>query len=389
MVDFDLTQTDSEIVELAHQQALVYRRYARRFDKDLVNGVNLGPIPEEQDFPHVRDAGRARSDETSGPAIIDALIYLEEIWGNKPIRHKGPHGDTMNYMLSNGVLKKIGTPEQVARWGDTVFCYGLTEPGAGSDAAGVRTTAVYDNATDEWVINGEKTFISLGEASEAVMILARFVGPDGARGLSNFVIEKGTPGFTLGPQIKKMGQRHGDTVPLSFVDCRVPRFNHLAGDLKNMLAVLNGTRVLVGVQALGYARAALDFAREKLAESGVIPDYSANLGRQPAIVVRLMQLEAKYEAVWLAVMRAQWSQQQTGTADKVAAAIAKALGGTMVRKVVRDVMELLGAFSLSEEHLLEEWFRDSRVVDIYEGPGEIQRLLIGRELFGYAAKELN
>lgn len=386
MVDFTLTADDAAIVAMAHEQAGFYRKHAPLFDRDLTIGDAPIAIPGEEDLPHVRDAARAAKG-TSGFPILDALINLEEIYGGKPMRARGRRGDTMNFFLSNSLLEKIGTEEQIAKWNGLRLCYGLTEPAAGSDAAGVRTTAVQDPATREWVINGEKIFISLGEAAEGVMVLARARNAEGHERLSNFIVEKGTPGFSVGAQHRKMGQRGVDTVNLIFDEVRVPDFNHLDGDLKRTLSILNGTRSMVAVQALGFSRAVLDFLRDRLAERGQALDYRPGVRRQSAVAARLMRLEAHYDAVWLLVMRAKWIEVVEGTAPKVEASMAKTLGGRLVRTVMQDAMDLLGPDAVSSEHLVELVFRDSRIVDIYEGPGEVQRVLLARDLLGYSARE--
>ena len=386
MVDFSLTAKDAKIIAMAHEQAKFYRRHAPLFDHDVTIGDAPVVIPGEDDLPHVRNAAR-EAKGTSGYPILDALINLEEIYGGKPMRARGRQGDTMNFFLSNSLLEKIGSEEQIDKWNGLRLCYGLTEPAAGSDAAGVRTTAIQDPATGDWVINGEKIFISLGEAAEGVVVLARARDADGNERLSNFIVEKGTPGFAVGAQHRKMGQRGVDTVNLIFDDVRVPDINHLNGDLKRTLSILNGTRSMVAIQALGFSRAVLDFLRERLAERGEVLDYRPGIRRQSAVAARLMRLEAHYDAVWLLVMRAKWIEFDQGTAPKVEASMAKALGGRLVRTVMQDVMDLLGPDAISSDHLVELVFRDSRIVDIYEGPGEVQRVLLARDLLGYSSRE--
>lgn len=384
MIDFDLTETDRKILEAAHRQALIGRRHARYYDK---HEDELAPdtLPEAVNEPDVRQDVETLLAETSGKHILDALIRIEEHWGNVPAK-RSAFG--LGFGLGSYILRLVGSPEQVARWGDKVIAIAITEPGAGSDPAGIRTMASHDAATNEWVINGEKIFISQSHRADAAMVMTRYVDESGKRGYTNFLVEKGTPGFEVGPQHKKMGIRAWDTASLSFSDCRVPAFNHIKGDFKATLQVFNDSRPLVGAMGLGIARAALDFTREKLAEGGIELDYRPGLHGLSAVAEKLLRLEALYEASWLTVVRSKWLEQRDG-ATKVEASMAKAKAGRAVRTITQGCVELLGPMALSEEHLIEKWFRDARIFDIFEGPGEVQRLIIARWLLGYTQKELN
>ena len=161
--------------------------------------------------------------ETSGAKILTALLYLEDWRGGVPLREA-------RYSLGNTALRIAGTPEQYERWRNRTIAIGLTELIGGSDPASTRTTATWDAASGEWVIEGEKIFITYAESCDAVLVLARLVHPE-RRGLSAFMVEKGTPGLSVGRQFRKMGIRFEDTVPLAFSACRVPAFNHIEGDL--------------------------------------------------------------------------------------------------------------------------------------------------------------
>lgn len=389
MIDFDLTEADRRIVALAHEQAVQYQKHGLAHDEDRVVGVKPAYLPGEDELLHVRNAARTLAQENSGYAILEALIYLEEIWGLKPTAARGRSADTLNFGLSNTLVEMIGTPEQAQRWRDTSLCWAMTEPAAGSDAAGIRTTAIQDPKTGEWVINGEKIFISLGESTQGVMVMARATDRNGVTRVSNFIVEKGMPGFSVGAQHRKLGQRCSDTVNLIFDNVRVPDFNNLNGNLKSTLAIMNTTRSMVAAQALGYSRAGLDIVREKLAEAGIDVDYYAGHRHQPEIVARLIKAESLWEAVWCSMIRARWIEKVQGAAEKLEAAMSKAIGGSMVRKVTQEAIALLGPLGVLEENVAARMFRDSRIVDIYEGPGEVQRLLIARQLLGYTSQELN
>jgi acyl-CoA dehydrogenase len=202
------------------------------------------------------------------------------------------------------------------------------------------------------------------------------------------MVEKGTPGFEVSPQLRKMGIRWEDTAGLSFADCRIPAFNHIDGDLKKTLQSFSESRPIVGSFALGVARGALDFTWGKLKEIGITPDYNASSVQQSAAADRLLLLEAEWEATWLAVVRAKWLEQQEGP-EKIDSSIAKAMAGRLGRRVTQACIDIVGAAGLSEEFELEKRFRDARIFDIYEGTGNIQRLIIARHLLDYAPKDLN
>lgn len=379
MISFSFTKTDLDILAEAREQARLAEKYARDFEHDEDTFLPH-EYPEALGRPDTRAWALASADETSGVKILHALLYLEDWRGGVPLRES-------RYSLGNTALRIAGTPEQYARWADKTIAIGLTEAIGGSDPASIRTTATWDEATREWVIEGEKLFITYAESCDAVLLLARVKHPE-RRGLSLFMVEKGTPGFSVGKQFRKMGIRFEDTAPLAFSACRVPAFNHIDGDLKKTLRSFSESRPVVAAYALGVSRAALDFTWARLAEIGVTPDYDKGPTELSAAVNRLLSSEAKWEATWITVLRAKWIEQNEGP-GKIESSIAKAMGGGLAREVTQACIEVLGAHGLSYAHPPEKWFRDGRIFDIYEGTGEIQRLIIAREILDYSPKELN
>jgi acyl-CoA dehydrogenase len=379
MISFSLTKRDREILDEARAQALLAAKHARDFEHDE-DALLPREYLEAVGRPDTRAMMAEYAAELSGAKIMHALLYLEDWYGGVPLREH-------RYSLGNTALKIAGTPEQYARWADKTIAIGLTEPVGGSDPASTRTTATWDAVAAEWIIEGEKTFITYAESCEAVLILARVVAPE-RRGLSTFMVEKGTPGFAVGRQFRKMGIRFEDTVGLSFVNCRIPAFNHIEGDLKTTLQSFSESRPVVAAYALGVSRAVMDFAWARLGEIGVTADYDAGPTLLSAAADRMLALEAEWEATWITVLRAKWIEQNDGP-GKIESSIAKAMGGGLARKVTQTCIEILGACGLSDEHLPEKAFRDARIFDIYEGTGEIQRLIIARDILGYSPKELN
>lgn len=380
MISLEFTERDRQLIEEARRQAKLATKYARDFE-NAEDRLLPHAYPEANGCPDVRALLETFVQETSGQKIINALLYLEDWYGGVPLREH-------RYSLGNTVLKIAGTGEQYDRWHERTIAIGLTEPVGGSDPASVRTTARFDPADGNWIINGEKIFITYAEGCDAVLVLARAQHPDQPQRLSTFIVEKGTPGFSVGPQIRKMGIRWEDTAALSFVDCHVPAFNHVEGDLKKTLQSFSESRPVVAAYALGVSRAALDYTWTQLRNAGIVPDYNTCLATQPAAAARLLMLEADWEATWLTVVRAKWIEQREGP-GKVESSMAKAMGGMLARRVTQACIEVLGTSSLSATGPLEKLFRDARIFDIYEGTGEIQRLIIARNILGYSPKELN
>jgi len=271
----------------------------------------------------------------------------------------------------------------------------ITEPGCGSDPSRVQTTAVLDG--DHWVLNGEKIFVTTGCRAQGVVVWATIDRSAGRAGIKSFLVEKGTPGFTVTHKEKKLGIRADDTAAIVFEDCRIPRENLLGGDetipkessggFKGVLKTFNMTRPLVAALGLGMAEAALDFTREQLREAGIEIQYGPLAQGQSALAEKFLRLEALFEASRLCMLKASW-MADVGLSNNLEASVAKAKAGGAVREITQGCIDILGPIGVSREHLLEKWFRDVRITDIYEGTGEVQRLIIARELLGYTREQL-
>lgn len=380
MIGFDLTQRDQALIALAREQGLIARARARHYDRS--HELVPDELPEAAGAQNVRALLSDCIDETSGFPLIDTLLLLEETWGTIPFRKSS----NTNVFLGGKLVAALGTPEQKARWEDVSIAIALTEPEAGSDPARIRANAVYDAAADEWVLDGEKVFISLAHTAQAILVFSRFARGE-EKGMGVFVVEKGTPGLSIGEQHDKLGQRGWDAAGFTLTECRIPASNRLAGDMRNTLAVFNGSRPYVSAIGLGFARAALDLAREALIKSGFELAYDKGDAHLPAPVARFFALEACYEAALLGLLHAKWTEHTSGP-DKIEASKTKVGAAKAARRILDGCLVLLGAEAGSEKHLLEMWLRDARVCDIYEGPGEVNRLIIARELLGYSQKEL-
>jgi acyl-CoA dehydrogenase len=389
MIDFELTKNDRKLLDAVRREALVARKYARHYDE---NEHEFPPdvLPEAAEFPDVWTLFAGRTEEDTSMGVISLMMAMGQTWGDYSVRMRRSKGG-----LGNAALRAAGTPEQQEKWKHLTLAMAITEPGCGSDSKAVQCTAVLDG--DEWVINGEKIFVTTGCRADGVVVWATIDKSAGRAGIKSFLIEKGTPGFIVAHKEKKLGIRADDTAAYVFQDCRIPRGNLLgldesipragSGGFRGVMKTFNMTRPGVAAIGLGMAEAALDFTREQLEKAGVELEYGSGIHGQSAAARKFLQLEAQFEAAKLTTLHAAWlGDHRKPNNDE--ASICKAKAGEAVRVITQGCVELLGPIGISREELLEKWFRDVRITDIYEGTGQIQRLILARSLLGYSSQEL-
>lgn len=391
MIDFTLTPNDRKVLDELRREALVCRSYARHYDE---NEHEFPPdeLPEAKDFPPMMSLLAGRTGEDTGLGTMSMLIAAAQSWGDYSVRMRRGKGG-----LGNAALRAAGTPEQQQKWGGLTLAMAITEPGCGSDPSRVAMTAVLDEKSDEWVLNGEKIFVTTGCRAEGVVVWATLDKRAGRAGIKSFLVEKGAPGFIVAHKEKKLGIRADDTAAYVFENCRIPRGNLLGGNeeipkessggFRGVMKTFNMTRPAVAAIGLGIAEAALDFTRDALREVGITIEYGPGIAAQSAAAQRFLELEALYEAAMLTVLRAAWLSDN-GKPNNLESSICKAKAGAAVREITQGCIELVGPMAASREHLLEKWFRDVRITDIYEGTGQIQRLIIARDILGYGRSEL-
>jgi len=387
MVDFSLTEAEQHLKAVAHRENEIGRKYAREYDRNSENEPSyirgIHPDVAALESPHA--ALRRGQNQTSGLVIAEALMDMVSA---RDVNLR----DTGEDAFGSWMLKDYGTEEQKARYGHLKLAIAITEPSAGSDPANMRTNARYDPATDEYVLNGEKVFISFFNKFDGAVTLMK--GEPDAKGKTPFVtvvVTKELPGVAEIPQFQKLGLRGHELSGFHLQDVRVPAIARLDADFGKTMSKFNHNRPLVAAHALAGARSMLDFTHAKLAEGGLKVDYAKGRSARGANEDKLIRMEALWEAAWGTVMRAKWLEHQMGSEShgyRVEASVAKALGGKVVRQITQGCLEILGPQGVSEEYLAEKWFRDVRIADIYEGAGEIQRILIARALLGYK-NELN
>jgi butyryl-CoA dehydrogenase len=376
-----------------------------------------------EEHAQVRDAVRELCDtefaphaaawdqETVFPA--DALAHLAELgfFGLLvPEEHGGVAYDTVAYAIALEELSRVsaglsimisvhnsvgcwpivqyGTDEQKRRFlpalvGGRLAAFSLSEPGAGSDAGGLRCTARRDG--DHYVLNGTKNWVTNGAHAAAIVLFAR-TDPDpaaGNRGLTAFLVTPDLPGFAVGKHEDKMGIRASVTVELGLVDCRVPVANRLGAEgqgFKIAMSTLDGGRIGVGAQALGIAAAAY---QQAVAYAKVRETFGKKLYEHQPVAFMIAEMERRVAAARLLVHRAAWKRAH-GEPHRIDASMAKLYASEAATYVAHRAIQVHGGYGYVKEYPVERYYRDARVTEIYEGASEIQRMVVARELVAQA-----
>jgi len=276
-------------------------------------------------------------------------------------------------------IAKNATPEQKEKFlkplatGQKIGCFGLTEPNAGSDAAGQKTTAVLDG--DQWVINGTKNFITNGGQAGIIVVFAMTDKELGHRGISTFIVESETPGYSVGKLEDKLGIKGSSTAELVFEDCRIPKENILGSEgmgFKIAMQTLDGGRIGIAAQALGIARAALN-ASKQYAKDRV--QFGKPIAKLQAIQWMIADMATKYEAAKLLTLKAAMLKDK-GSRFSRESAMAKLFASEAAMWITTKAIQVHGGYGYINEYPVERYFRDAKITEIYEGTSEIQRLVI-------------
>ncbi|MBO7226455.1 MAG: acyl-CoA dehydrogenase [Bacteroidales bacterium] len=277
-----------------------------------------------------------------------------------------------------------GTEEQKMKYlpklasGEWIGAFGLTEPNAGTDAAGQQTTAVLDG--EEWVLNGSKIFITNGGYAHVYIIIAMTDKSLGTKGISAFIVEKGTPGFSIGKKEMKMGIRGSATTELIFENCRIPKDNLLGkigGGFGIAMKTLDGGRIGIAAQALGIAQGAMDetvkYTRER-------KQFGRSISQFQNTQFQMADLETKVQAARLLVRSAHY-KKDNGIPYSVDAAMAKLFCAETAMEVTTKAVQFHGGYGYTREYPVERMMRDAKITEIYEGTSEVQRMVIAGKLF--------
>ena len=276
-------------------------------------------------------------------------------------------------------IDRYGTEEQKQRFlvlfarGEKIGCYALTEPQAGSNAAALTTRAVRKG--DRYIVNGTKAWITNGGAADAAIVYVNTDPSKGERGITALVVERGTPGFKVGKEEKKLGINATACVELSFTECEVPVENRIGNEgegYKVALSTLDGGRIGIAAQAVGIAQgafdAALSYSQQRMAFGHPISQFQA-------IQFMLADMATGIDAARLLARKAAW-KQDSGARFSMDAAMAKLFASEMATRVTHKAIQIHGGYGYSREYPVERMYRDARVTEIYEGTSEIQRLVI-------------
>jgi acyl-CoA dehydrogenase len=344
-------------------------------------------------------SGAARDgDGLASQTIVHVIETLS--WGDAGIYLCGPGAG-----LGGAAIEATGTPEQKQRFlsryreGKPKWAsMAMTEPHCGSDTAAIRTTAVRDNGS--WVLNGEKIFVTSGHKSmldsDGLMVVWATIDPQAGRaGMKPFVVEAGTPGLRVSKLEHKLGIRASDTASVVLEDCRIPLTNLLGSEqvtepgkgFKGAMATFDATRPSVAASALGIARATVELVKELLALHGVEVRYDRARNRMGAVERDLLDMETQLRAAWLLTVKASWMMDH-GLPNTVESSMCKVKAGDVVTRITQKGVELMGPDGYSRRLLLEKWMRDAKINDLFEGTGQINRLVIARRILGYSSREL-
>lgn len=390
-----------DLDEHEHERPTAFVNMTWAFTKEMVKGSlkSLQPAQNGSGNGHVK--------KRKGPdySALSLIMMIEQLsWGDAGQYLCLPHP-----MLGGAAVDSAGTPEQRIRFlskfseGDPKWgAMAITEADAGSDNSSMRTTAVLDKETNEWVLNGEKIFITNGklalEESDGLCVVWATIDPKAGRaGIKSFVVEGHTPGVSIAKQEHKLGIRASDTVSLHFDNTRVP-FDNLLGStevqqqttgkgFKGAMKTFDASRPAVAASAVGIARAALEFTQETLAKEGIVVDFTKTHHELTAVESDLMEMEAKYKGAWLLTLRAV-AMMAHGESNRLAASMCKFRAGEAVTWITQKAVELLGPLGYSRELLVEKWMRDAKINDIYEGTKQINQLIVARSILGYSRREL-
>jgi acyl-CoA dehydrogenase len=403
MINLETPRKHRTLVDQAHQVAMnMLRPISRKYDREehaypqeldllaaMIDGLSESGSAEGAGASGVRrdeaedDSGGVRN----GANLASALSIAEMCWGDTGLLLSMPRQG-----LGNSAIASVATPEQQERYAGTWAAMAITEPSTGSDSASISTTARLDG--DEYVINGEKIYVTSGERADSVVVWATLDKSLGRAAIKSFVVRKDNPGMKVERLEHKLGIRASDTAAITFTDCRVPAEDLLGSpdvDVKQgfagAMATFDNTRPLVAAMAVGCARASLDLTRDLLAQAGVEIDYDRPAQVQSAAAATFLRLEADWEGARLLTMQAAWMADNRRP-NSLEASMAKAKAGRVGSDITLSCVQLAGSLGYSEVELLEKWSRDSKILDIFEGTQQIQLLIVARRLLGLTSAQL-
>jgi acyl-CoA dehydrogenase len=376
----------------------VFRPISRRYDTGeherpkeldmlaaLIDGMSDGADTGGAGAAGVRRTNGTETGNRNGSNMSTALSIMELCWGDVGLLLSIP-----GQGLGNSAIASVADDEQLKRFEGKWAAMAITEPEAGSDSAAIRTTAELDG--DEYVLNGEKIYVTAGERADLIVVWATLDKSKGRAAIKSFVVERSNPGMILERLEHKLGIRASDTAAFRLENCRVPKENLLGSpDIDSRagfggaMQTFDNTRPLVAAMAVGLARACLEETKRLLSQAGVDIAYDAPPSHPAA--AEFIAMEADYEAARLLTLEAAW-MADNGKPNSLQASMAKAKAGRSCVDISLRCVRLCGSPGYGEELLLEKWARDAKILDIFEGTQQIQLLIIARQLLGKTSAEL-
>jgi len=360
--------------------------------KAMGGGANASPVM----------GAKEGGDKRRRTGNVLSIVFVEKLaYGDC-----GMYLSTPMPLLGGAAVGAAGTAEQktkfLKRFGEGEpkwAAMAITEPGTGSDAGAITTTATPDG--DDYILNGEKIFVTAGKRavvdSEGFVVVWATVDKSAGRaGIKSFVVDHHTPGMTVVKTEHKHGIRCSDTAVIVFDNCRIPKENMLGTEeikaettegFKGAMATFDATLPPVAASAVGVGRASLELWEEKLAEKGEKPRYCIAPNKLTSRERDLMLMQAKVKASWLLTLQAAWMSDM-GEPNNLEASICKCKAGRDMVWVCQKAVELMGPEGYSRKEMFEKWMRDAKIGDIYEGTQQIQKLVVARRIFGYGRDEL-
>jgi acyl-CoA dehydrogenase len=325
----------------------------------------------------------------NGSNMATLLGLTELCWGDVGLLLTMPRQG-----LGQAAIAAVANEEQLQRFGGKWAAMAITEPEAGSDSAAIRTTAKWDEDEQEYVLNGEKIFVTSGDRAELIVVWASLDPSQGRAAIKSFVVERDNPNLKLDRLEHKLGIKASDTANFVLDNVRVPKENLLGspeiapkGGFAGVMQTFDNTRPLVAGMAIGVARACLDRTRELLSEAGIEIDYNRPPHAQTAAAADFISMESDWEAARLLTLQAAWMADNRKP-NSLQASMAKAKAGRTGVDIALRCVALAGAIGYGEGELLEKWARDVKILDIFEGTQQIQLLIISRLLLGKTSGEL-
>ncbi|MFM9826674.1 acyl-CoA dehydrogenase family protein [Flavobacterium sp.] len=377
-MNFDYSETQSMIAQSIRDfSEKNIRPYIMEWDE-----AQILPIPLFKKLGEMGFMGILVPEELGGSGLgyHEYITIVEEI--SKVDPSIGLSVAAHNSLCTNHILT-FGTEEQKKKWipklasGEHIGAWGLTEHGTGSDAGGMNTTAVKEG--DYWVVNGSKNFITHGISAEIAVVIIRTGEKGDSKGMTAFVFEKGTPGFTSGKKANKLGMRASETAELFFDDCRIPDTNRLGevgdGFIQSM-KILDGGRISIGALSLGIAKgayeASLKYSKERHQFGKAISEFQA-------IAFKLADMATEIEASELLLHKAAFLKNQNRKMTTLSA-MSKMYASEMCVKVANEAVQIHGGYGYTKDYPVEKFYRDAKLCTIGEGTTEIQKVVISRNI---------